>query len=153
MVAALTPSGVIGADGGIPWHLPEDMKHFRRVTLGHAVIMGRLTYESIGRPLPKRRNIVVSRRLDLQIEGCEVAPDLERAIALARDSDDEPRIIGGGQLYALALPQATRLYLSYLEQEVAGDVYFPEIDPAQWRESERRQGEGVCWVTLERRPV
>jgi dihydrofolate reductase len=151
MVAAMTPARVIGRRGAIPWHYPEDMKHFRRVTTGHALIMGRATYDSIGKPLPKRRNIVISRDASLRIEGCEVVPSLERAIELAREHDDEPRVIGGGQIYACALPLATRLWLTYLADEHEGDVYFPAIDAAEWREEERTEVPGLTWVTLVRR--
>jgi dihydrofolate reductase len=151
MVAAMTPSRVIGKDGAIPWRHAEDMKHFRRVTRGHAVIMGRATYDSIGKPLKDRRNIVVSRNPALRIEGCEVAGSLRRALELAREHDPEPCVIGGAQLYVEALPLATRLVLTYLDDEHAGDVYFPEIDPGDWIESERRRGEGATWVTLLRR--
>jgi dihydrofolate reductase len=151
MIAALTPSRVIGKDGAIPWRHAEDMKHFRRVTRGHAVIMGRATFESIGKPLKDRRNIVVSRNPALRIPGCEVATSLARALELAREHDPEPFIIGGEQLYREALPLATRLVLTYLDEEHAGDVYFPAIDPADWIESERRRGEDATWVTLVRR--
>jgi dihydrofolate reductase len=114
LVAALTPRGVIGKDGSIPWHHPEDLKHFRRVTKGHAVIMGRATYDSIGKPLKERLNIVVSRNPELRIAGCEVVPTFEGSLALARMHDSEPRVIGGAQLYALALPLATQLLLTHL---------------------------------------
>ncbi len=151
LVAALTPNRVIGRDGGIPWHFAEDMQHFRRVTKGHAVIMGRATYDSIGKPLAKRRNIVISRNPALQLPGCEVVDSLARAIELAREQDEEPRVLGGAQIYAAALPLATRLLLTYLDDEHEGDCYFPEIDKGEWREVERRRGEGLTWVTLERK--
>ena len=151
MVAAMTPRRVIGKNGAIPWHHAEDMKHFRRVTRGHAVIMGRATFDSIGKPLPGRRTIVVSRNPALRLEGCEVVPSLARALELARERDPEPCILGGGQLYAEALPLATRLVLTYLDQEHEGDVYFPQIDPGEWQETERRQTEGAAFVTLVRR--
>lgn len=151
MVAAMTKSHVIGRDGGIPWHHAQDMKHFRRVTKGHAVVMGRATYDSIGKPLPGRRNIVVSRNLSLQIDGCELASSLERALELAREHDQEPCVIGGAQLYAAALPLATRLILTFLDDEHAGDTYFPAIDSEQWVEHERRRGDGLTWSTLVRR--
>jgi dihydrofolate reductase len=150
LVAALTPRGVIGKDGAIPWHHPEDMKHFRRVTKGHAVIMGRATYDSIGKQLKDRLNIVVSRSPELRIAGCEVVPTFERALELARAHDAEPRVIGGAQLYALALPLATQLLLTYLDQEHEGDVYFPPFDLGEWVEIERRPGPGLSWVTLQR---
>ena len=151
LVVAMSHNRVIGAKGGIPWDLPEDRKHFVNVTRGHALIMGRGTYDSIGRPLPKRRNIVVSRRAGLAIEGCEVVSSLEAAIALARSEDEAPRVIGGGQLYAEALPQTTRIYLTEVPGEYAGDTFFPEIDPNDWVEVERRQGEGAVYRTLDRK--
>ena len=151
MIAAMTPSRVIGSDGGIPWHYPEDMKHFVRVTKGHAVIMGRATFESIGKPLKGRRNIVISSRKDLVIDGCEVTSSLEDAIARARQEDDEPLVIGGARVYEAALPLATRLYLTYIREEHPGDVYFPELDPEEWVESDRREADGLSFVTLDRR--
>lgn len=150
LVAAVAKNRVIGRQGKMPWHLPEDLKHFRRVTLGHAVIMGRLTFESMGKALPKRRNIVVSRQA-LSFEGCEVVSSLEQAIALARTTDPEPRVIGGGQLYTLALPLATQLILTEVQQEPVGDAFFPEFGPHEFIETERREGDGVIYRTLVRR--
>ena len=150
LVVAMTPDRVIGKDGGMPWHIPEDLKHFRRVTMGHAIIMGRKTHESIGRPLPRRRNIVITRNRDAAFEGCEVAHSLGDAIAMARDGgDDEPRIVGGGAIYDLALPLATKLYLSEVELDVEGDTHFPEYEPSRWTETDRRVGDGVVYRTLE----
>jgi dihydrofolate reductase len=146
-VVAVARNGVIGKDGALPWRYPEDMRHFKRVTLGHAVIMGRRTWESIGKPLVDRRNIVVSRAA---LPGVEVVPTLEQALALARTADDEPRVIGGAGLYAAALPLATRLYLTEVEREVEGDTFFPPFDRTAWRETERRPGDGVSFVILER---
>lgn len=151
LVVAMAQNRVIGRAGGIPWDLPEDRKHFVQVTRGHAIIMGRATWDSIGKPLPKRRNIVISRRAGLAIDGAEVVSSLEEAIALARQRDDEPRIIGGGEIYALALPLATRLYLTVLDDAVSGDSYFPELDPSAWQITEERRGDGVWFRTLERR--
>jgi dihydrofolate reductase len=151
MIAAMTPSRVIGREGSIPWHHAEDMRRFRRETRGHALIMGRATFDSIGKPLPGRRNIVISRNPALRIDGCEVAPSLDRALELAREHDPEPCILGGAQLYAEALPRATRLVLTHLDQEHEGDVYFPELDAADWIESERLRVEGATFVTLLRR--
>jgi dihydrofolate reductase len=150
MIAALTHKRVIGQGPVIPWRYPEDLKHFRSVTAGHAVIMGRTTYDSIGKPLKGRRNIVVTRDRALRIEGVEIAYDVPSAIDLARSTDDEPMIIGGAQIYEAALPLATRLYLTYVHEDHPGDVFFPEHDPAQWREVEQREGEGLTFVTLER---
>lgn len=152
LVFAMSDARVIGKDGGLPWHVPEDMKHFRRVTIGHAVIMGRLTYQSMGKPLPGRRNIVVTRAPGARFEGCEVVNTLDAALELAWETDDEPRVIGGSQIYALALPRATRMFMTEIHRDVDGDVRFPEFDRGEWREVERRRGQtpDVEFVTLER---
>ena len=150
LVVAMTPDRVIGLDGDMPWHIPEDLKHFRRVTMGHAIIMGRKTHESIGRALPGRQNIVITRNRSAEFPGCDVVHSLEDAIALARHGgDDEPRIVGGGAIYALALPLATKLILSEVDLDVDGDTHFPEYAPERWTETDRRQGEGVTYRTLE----
>lgn len=154
LVLARARNGVIGKDGGLAWHLPEDLKHFRRVTTGHAIIMGRKTYASIGRPLPQRHNIVVSRQAGLAIPGCVVSSSVEAAVAAARElGDEEPRIIGGAEIYALALPLATRIFLTEVDRDVDGDTRMPPFDPAVWAETERVKGEAndVAFVTLERR--
>jgi dihydrofolate reductase len=151
MVAALTREHVIGRDGKLPWHLPEDMAHFRRVTRGHAVIMGRRSWDEVGKPLPKRRNIVVSRDRSLRLEGAEVVPSVAEAIALARETDDEPCILGGAKIYAEALPLATRMILTWVHEPYEGDTRFPDFDPNDWTETERREGEGLTFVTLERK--
>lgn len=151
LVAAMAKNRVIGRGNAIPWRLPEDMKHFRAVTLGHVVIMGRATYDSMGKPLPQRRNIVVTKNRALRIEGVEIAHDLASALALARTTDPEPRVIGGGQLYAEALALATRVYLTELDASYEGDTFFPELEPSEWIERERRRGESATYLTLERR--
>lgn len=152
LVWAMTDERVIGKGNELPWRLPEDLKHFRAVTTGHAILMGRLTHQSIGRALPGRRNIIVTSRPELVAEGCEVAPSLEAALAMAYESDDEPRIIGGARLYADALPAATKLFLTEVHRKIEGDVFFPELDRGAWRELERRAGEtpDVEFVVLER---
>ena len=146
---------VIGVDGDLPWHISEDLRHFKRVTMGHAILMGRVTWESIGRPLPGRRSIVVSRNPDLRIEGAEVVHSVEDAISLAREGGDAlPFIIGGAGLYTSALPYVTHIHLTEVDREVDGDTFFPELDPDSWIEVERTAGEtpGLSFVTLERRP-
>ncbi len=150
LVVAIGDGGVIGNENGLPWRISEDMRHFKAVTMGHAIIMGRKTHASIGRPLAGRRNIVVSRSADA-FDGCELARSLEAAITLARTTDAEPRIIGGAQLYAEALPLATRIYLTEVHGTYTGDAFL-HLDRAGWREVERRRGEteGVEFVTLER---
>ena len=151
MVIAIARGGIIGKGDGLPWKAPEDMKHFRAVTLGHAVIMGRKTHESIGRPLPDRRNIVVSSQVGRTIAGCEVAPGLEQAIDLARATDEEPRVIGGAALYRAAFPLVTRIYLTEIERDVEGDVTF-ELDRSGFAETSRRRGEDptLVFAVLER---
>ncbi len=151
LVVAMAKNRAIGRAGGIPWDLPEDRKHFVNVTRGHALIMGRATYDSIGKPLPKRRNIVVSRNRSLEIAGVDVVGSLEEAIALARTEDDAPRVIGGGQLYAEALPLATQVYLTELDDAVEGDTFFPLLDPAEWAVTEERRGQGASYRTLVRK--
>ena len=141
---------VIGRDNKIPWDLPEDRKHFVQVTRGHAIIMGRLTWESLGRPLPNRRNIVVTRQQGVAFPGAEIAHSLEQALEFARQTDPEPRLIGGGQLYAESLPLATRIELTVLDDAHQGDSYFPELNPAEWRCSQERRGAGAVYRTLDR---
>jgi dihydrofolate reductase len=151
LVCAMAKNRVIGRGNKIPWDLPEDRKHFVQVTRGHAIIMGRATWDSLGRPLPKRRNIVVSRQKDLALQGAELAGNLEQALKLARETDAEPRLIGGGQLYEQALPLVTRIYLTVLDEDVPGDSFFPELDDAEWECSEERRGDRVVYRTLDRR--
>ena len=143
LVFAMSDARVIGNAGGLPWHIPEDLKHFKSVTVGHAVVMGRKTYDSVGKPLPNRRNIIVTRDASVRREGAETAPTLEAALALAYQTDEEPRVLGGAQIYALALPLATRLIVTFVHRDVAGDTRFPEIDWSEWRESWRRRAESA----------
>ncbi len=152
MVVAVGDNGAIGLRGRVPWRIPEDLKFFKNVTMGHAIIMGRKTWDEVGRPLPGRRNIVVSRKPGLVLEGAEVAPTLEAAIALARQTDDEPFVIGGSAIYAAALPLATKILWTEVHRDVEADTFFPAFDRAEWRETARRSGEteGVEFVTLER---
>jgi len=146
---------VIGRENAMPWHLPEDLRRFRRITMGKPVVMGRRTHEAIGRPLDGRRNIVVSRRRGLVLPGCEVAGSLREALALAADAP-ELMVIGGGMLFAEALPLADRLYLTLLDESFPGDTRFPSIEPDVWREvgRERCEGEGIVhphtYLVLER---
>ncbi len=126
-IAAISENRVLGNKGKIPWHIPEDMKRFRRVTRGHPVIMGRKTYESIGKPLSDRLNIIVTRQEEYHPAGVEIMPDVNKAIDYAQmHEDEEVFIIGGGQVYAAALPRTERLYLTVVKAEFAGDTYFPE---------------------------
>jgi dihydrofolate reductase len=127
LIAAMAENRVIGSGGSIPWKIPGEQKLFKRITLGHAVIMGRRTFESIGRPLPGRTNIVVSRRPGFQPGGCLVASGLAAALALCPAGEEETFIIGGGQLYREAMPITDRIYLTVVPVAVDGDTFFPEI--------------------------
>ena len=151
LVVAIAKNGAIGNKGALPWHVPEDLKHFRTSTLGHAVIMGRKTWTEVGKPLPKRRNLVVTRDPDLRLEGAEVVTSLEEAIALARTTDAEPRVIGGAEIYRLALPLATRILLTEIQLEPEADTFF-HLDRSGFRETERRVGEDprAVYLTLSR---
>ena len=136
LIAAVARNRVIGKNNQLLWHLPEDMKHFREVTRGKPVIMGRKTWESLPekfRPLPGRHNIVVSRNLDYKAPGATLVSSLEDAIHLTR-SDDETFVIGGETLYRQALAQAHRLYLTEIDQNYEGDAFFPEVSPKNWIE-------------------
>jgi len=132
LVVAASTNNVIGSDGGLPWHLPDDLRHFKRLTTGKPIVMGRRTFESIGRPLPDRRNIVMTRDPDYVAPGCDVVSSVREALDLVSDAD-EVMIIGGGQVYRDFLPHADRIYLSRVQADVEGDTYFPDIDEADWR--------------------
>jgi dihydrofolate reductase len=150
-VVAIGRNGVIGKAGKVPWDIPEDRKHFRAMTMGHAILMGRKTYEETRRPLPGRRNIVISRSPGYSAPGCEVVATLEEAIALARTTDPEPRVIGGAEIYQLAMPLVTRIYLTEVDMDAEGDTVF-RLDRTGFVETERRSGQDprVQYVTLER---
>lgn len=138
IIAAVAANGVIGRDGGIPWTIPSDMAFFKRTTMGKPMIMGRRQYESVGRPLPGRANILVTRQQGYQPDGVIVISDLmgaiERAQAIAAsDGAGEVMVIGGGEIYAQAMPLADKLYISHVELRPGGTVVFPAIDPAVWQ--------------------
>lgn len=132
LVVACAENRVIGRDGGLPWRLPDDLRRFRRLTTGHAVVMGRHTWESIGRPLPERRNVVVTSR-PLDATGVEAHASLAAALAAVADADPEPCVIGGEALYAAALPLATRIERTLVHAEPEGDARFPEVEWSAWR--------------------
>jgi dihydrofolate reductase len=136
LVVAVARGGVIGRDGKLPWHLPADLAHFKRLTLGHAVIMGRATFESIGKPLPQRLNIVLSRQPDFAPPGVRVVASLADAYALAAAHGGPAMVIGGARVYAQALPDAQRVELTQIHADVAGDTHFPPLGP-DWREVAR----------------
>jgi dihydrofolate reductase len=139
LIVAVSRNGVIGIDNQLPWHLPEDLKYFKSVTMGKPIIMGRKTYDSIGRPLPGRTNIVITRDSSWQAEGVEVAQTLAQAMTLGRlacanAGADEAMVIGGEQIYRMTLPAADRLYLTEVQAEVEGDAFFPEFDAKEWQQ-------------------
>lgn len=135
LIAAVSENGVIGRDGGLPWRLSADLKRFKQITMGHTIIMGRRTWESIGRPLPGRRTIVVSRQTAYRPEAdVRVAKSLDAAIELAAAlGEDEAFVIGGGELYRAALARADKLYLTRVAARVEGDILFPEVDWSSWQ--------------------
>ena len=136
IVAALARNRAIGRDNAMPWRLPEDLKRFQRLTMGHAVIMGRKTFESIGSPLTGRSNIVITRSRDWVPSGCVAVHSLEAALDAA-GSSREAFVIGGAQIYALAMPIAQRLHMTEIERDFEGDAFFPEFDRSRWREVSR----------------
>ena len=137
LIVAIAENGVIGDNNSLLWNIREDMRRFRTTTSGHPVVMGRKTYDSIGRPLPKRTNVVITRS-DISIEGCQVVHSLEEAISLF-PQDEEIFIIGGAQIYEQALPLADRLYLTVVHRAYEGDTSFPSLDMSQWREIAREE--------------
>ncbi|HNS29166.1 MAG TPA: dihydrofolate reductase [Tenuifilaceae bacterium] len=139
IIVAIAQNNVIGANNRLIWHISDDLKRFKALTTGHHVIMGRKTYESIGKPLPNRVNIVVSRDPLYKADGCIVVSSLEKALENSKN-DSEVFIIGGGELYRQALPLSGKLYLTRVHGDFEGDTFFPEIDETQWREVYREDG-------------
>jgi dihydrofolate reductase len=131
LIVAMDKNRLIGSDNQLPWHLPADLAFFKRKTMGKPILMGRKTYQSIGRPLPGRRNIVISRDSGFAADGCETATSIDAALDLCRD-DDEVMLIGGASLYAQTLERAKRLYITRIQHEFSGDTWFPEFDSARW---------------------
>jgi len=132
LIVAMASNRVIGDRGDIPWKIPGEQKMFKEITLGHVVIMGRKTYESLIRPLPGRTNIVVTRQTDYEAPGCIIAQDLDRAINSIAADESEAFIIGGGQLYQETIPVADRIYVTLIPREIPGDTFFPEIPDADF---------------------
>ncbi len=133
LIVAVSSNGVIGRDGGLPWYLPADLKHFKRTTMGHHLIVGRRTWEEVGKPLPGRTMVVVTRSLRFALEGAQVVHSVEQALELAAE-DDEPFIGGGSQIYRIALARdlVDRIHLTRIQAEVEGDRFFPDINPDDW---------------------
>ncbi len=140
IIVAASTNNVIGTQGNLPWRLSDDLKRFKKITMGKPIIMGRLTYESIGRPLPGRQNIVITRQRDYVAEGCEVVESAAAALAVAGEAS-EIMIIGGGEIYSLFLPLANRIYLTRVLADVQGDAYFPALNSDEWNLSVHEQRE------------
>jgi len=148
IIVAMARNRTIGINNTLPWHIPADLKRFKSLTMGHHLIMGRKTFDSIGKPLPGRTTVVVTRNHALRMEGCIMAYSLEEAIK-ACAGDDEIFIVGGAELYALAMPLVDTIYLTEIQQEVAGDAHFPEFDIKLWQELAREQHSQETPQTLE----
>ena len=133
-IAAMAENRVIGKNNKMPWHLPADLKHFKAVTTGHPVLMGRKTYESIGKPLPNRTNIILTRDTHYTAPDCVIVNNIETALSMANELDmDEVFVIGGAEIYQILLPKIQRIYLTKIHFKVAGDAYFPELNMAEWK--------------------
>lgn len=159
IVVAVAQNGVIGHGNALPWHLPDDLRRFKALTLGKPIVMGRKTHDSIGRALPGRTNIVVSRQADLSVPGCLVVSSIDAALAAAGDVP-EVVLIGGAELYRAALPAVDTIHLTRVHATVPGDVFFPVLDPAQWCETvvgmhpaDERHAYAFSYLTVERRRV
>lgn len=150
-VAAYADNRVIGEHGRIPWHIPDDLAHFKAETLGHTLVMGRRTYDSIGRPLPGRQTVVVTRDIRWAAHAVEVAHSLEEALVLAGALGGDTVIAGGAQIYEQAMPLLTHQVLTEVHRAADGDAHYPEFDPADWRETRRVSRPDLDWVWLERR--
>lgn len=136
LVVAMSDNNAIGKNNQLIWHLPADLKHFKKVTSGHTIIMGRKTYDSIGKPLPNRKNVVITRNPALEIAGVTITSGLEEALSLDQE-EDEVFVIGGAEIFKQALPLASRIYLTRVHATYEADTFFPEIDPERWIETEK----------------
>lgn len=159
IVAALDKNSLIGTTTGLPWYLPADLKHFKEVTTGHVIVMGRKTYETIGRSLPNRTNVVITRNVEFDAPGCMVLPTIESALDRYKD-EQEIYIIGGAQIYQEAMPYATHLSLTKIDQAFDGNVYFPKVDWNAWEEigrvdhqADEKNPYNYSFVAYERKPL
>lgn len=157
-VVAMSENRVIGNNNQLPWHLPADLKHFKAITMGKPILMGRKTFQAIGRVLPGRCNIVITHDTQLQAPGCVVANSIDTALEAAASYSNDSFVIGGALLYQQMLPKIERIYLTIVHHEFVGDAYFPELNPAEWQEVERKEhsadGENkyaFSFITLDRK--
>jgi dihydrofolate reductase len=149
LIAAVSANGVIGREGDLAWRHREDLQRVKRLTLGRTLVMGRRTFDSIGRPLPGRRTIVITRQAGWAAPGVSVTHSVEEALEAARDTP-EIVVFGGGELYAQLISRAHRLEITHIRDEIDGDTHFPAIDPTVWREVDREERGGFAWVTYTR---
>jgi len=150
LIAGLTKNRIIGKDGSLPWHIPEDLRNFKQLTSGHTIIMGRKTYESIGRPLPNRNNIVVSRTMEAA-DGIEVCSSFEEAMGKARQKEGDTFIIGGTSMFAEGLAVADTLYLSWIKKDYEGNIYFPAFDVNDWKMTEEKDFDDFVFTAYKRK--
>jgi len=150
LVVAVAANGVIGRDGDLPWRLPDDLAHFKRLTLGGVLVMGRATYDSIGRPLPGRTTVVVTRQPDWSVPGVHVAHAVPEALALAASLGEEVYVVGGATVYAEALGSADQLVISHVHAASEGDTYLPDVDWPSWQQTGRQRYDGFDVVTYQR---
>jgi len=139
-IVAMDKNRVIGKDNQLPWHLPADLKFFKRVTMGHPIIMGRNTYESIGKPLPGRENIIVTRNKEYAQEGCTIIHSVDELLQMASRQNEEVFVIGGAELFQATFSMADRLYITKIEEEFTGDTYFPEFNQSEWELVSQEKG-------------
>lgn len=155
IIAAMAANRAIGINNTLPWHLPEDLKRFKELTMGHHIVMGRKTYDSIGKPLPGRTTVIVTRNMDYAVPGCMAANSLDAALTAAL-GDNEVFFVGGADLYRQVMPIANRIYLTEIQRVYDGDAFFPEFDPKQWQETARDKHQGkdfeYHYVTYDRQP-
>lgn len=135
-VVAISQNRVIGKDNQLIWHMPADLKHYKNITMGHHMIMGRKTYESIGRPLPGRTTVIITRDKNYKAEGCIIVNSLDEALKVAA-SDSEPCIVGGGEIFRQAMSITDKIYLTIIHHDFEGDTFYPELDPAEWKLTKR----------------
>jgi dihydrofolate reductase len=140
LLVAMDKNQLIGKDNDLPWRLPADLAYFKRVTMGHPIIMGRKTYDSIGRPLPGRENIIVTRDTSYEAEGCKVIHSIEEIVKMNEQTDQELFVIGGAEIFKEILPHSDRLYITEINEEFDGDTYFPAFDKAEWKVISEEQG-------------
>ncbi|WP_449536640.1 dihydrofolate reductase [Ferdinandcohnia sp. Marseille-Q9671] len=140
LLLAMDKNQLIGKDNDLPWRLPADLAYFKRVTMGHPIIMGRKTYDSIGRPLPGRENIIVTRDKTYHAEGCKVIHSIEEIVTLSENTEQELFVIGGAEIFKEILPYSDRLYITEIEEEFEGDTYFPAFDKADWKVISKEKG-------------